>query len=379
MRLKFGNKLFLSHFLAVFLVSGSVGTFFYRQATDSLMRSLRSRLQNSAALLSVSIPAAEMDEIRGPDDVQKPVYLANLSKLRHLRQTNPDIAFLYVMRLEGEQVLFVIDSDETDAQAVPGHVYDSVVPNMRQGFHAAAVDDKITRDEWGSFLSGYAPLHDGEGRYLVGIDMRADEVGNKLAQLRLTGLVSLLASLLLALVFALYFSRSLITRIDVLTRQCHEIARGRLDQRIALRTHDEFDDLVSAFNTMGEDLGTARRENERVLDELRASRDHLTASVDERTRDLQATRERLQMLRGLLPICSSCKKIRDDKGYWQQVEQFVETYTEARFTHGVCPDCLAAYLHSIEHELSTEQSADAPRGPSASAAAPSTPATAPQP
>lgn len=379
MRLKFGNKLFLSHFLAVFLVSGSVGTFFYRQATESLMRSLRSRLQNSAALLSVSIPAAEMDEIRGPADVQKPVYLANLSKLRHLRQTNPDIAFLYVMRLEGEQVLFVIDSDETDAQAVPGHVYDSVAPNMRQGFHSAAVDDKITRDEWGSFLSGYAPLHDGEGRYLVGIDMRADEVGNKLAQLRLTGLVSLLASLLLALVFALYFSRSLVTRIDVLTRQCHEIARGRLDQRIALRTHDEFDDLVSAFNTMGEDLGTARRENEQVLNELRAARDHLSASVDERTRDLQATRERLQMLRGLLPICSSCKKIRDDKGYWQQVEQFVETYTEARFTHGVCPDCLAAYLHSIEHELSTDQASDASRGPSAPPAAPSATSAASQP
>jgi hypothetical protein len=41
----------------------------------------------------------------------------------------------------------------------------------------------------------------------------------------------------------------------------------------------------------------------------------------------------------MLPICCSCKKIRNDQGYWQQVEQFVEMHTHARFTHGLCPEC----------------------------------------
>ena len=45
-------------------------------------------------------------------------------------------------------------------------------------------------------------------------------------------------------------------------------------------------------------------------------------------------------LGGLLPICSMCKKIRDDKGYWQQVESYIQTHTNATFTHGVCPDCI---------------------------------------
>jgi two-component system cell cycle sensor histidine kinase/response regulator CckA len=47
----------------------------------------------------------------------------------------------------------------------------------------------------------------------------------------------------------------------------------------------------------------------------------------------------IKTLSGLLPICSVCKKIRDDKGYWQQVESYVQTHTDATFTHGVCPDC----------------------------------------
>jgi hypothetical protein len=60
--------------------------------------------------------------------------------------------------------------------------------------------------------------------------------------------------------------------------------------------------------------------------------------VADRTRELQETVEKMDVLRGLLPICCSCKKIRDDQGYWRQVEQFVSQHTGARFTHGICPN-----------------------------------------
>jgi PAS domain S-box-containing protein len=54
---------------------------------------------------------------------------------------------------------------------------------------------------------------------------------------------------------------------------------------------------------------------------------------------LQEALAQVKTLGGLLPICSVCKKIRDDKGYWQQVEAYIQTHTDATFTHGVCPDC----------------------------------------
>jgi hypothetical protein len=47
----------------------------------------------------------------------------------------------------------------------------------------------------------------------------------------------------------------------------------------------------------------------------------------------------IKALKGMLPICSSCKKIRDDKGYWSQIEAYISEHSEAEFTHGICPDC----------------------------------------
>lgn len=352
LRLKFGHKLFLSHFLAVILVSGSVGSFFYFSAIDSLMQSLRSRLKNSAALLSQSIDAKELATIRTKADTDQAIYQETLAILRRLRLSNPDIAFLYIMRQEGGKLFFVVDSDETERQAMPGREYTEEPTALLDAFHEPSVDDRPYRDEWGIFLSGYSPLRNGEGEYLIGIDMRADEVDQKMKQLQMTGLLSLLGSLLLALLFSLYFSRGLVTRIRELTRLCSQIAMGRLDARSRIRTYDEFDDLIEAFNTMGEELEQSRNAVQQTMAELSDSRDQLENHVMERTRELEDAQNKVQVLSGFLPICSSCKKIRDDEGYWQQVEKFVQDRTNARFTHGICPDCAITLYGNI---LSSEK------------------------
>ena len=56
-------------------------------------------------------------------------------------------------------------------------------------------------------------------------------------------------------------------------------------------------------------------------------------------RELELERAQVKILRGLLPICSCCKKIRDDAGYWQSVEGYITTHSEAAFTHSYCPAC----------------------------------------
>jgi hypothetical protein len=52
---------------------------------------------------------------------------------------------------------------------------------------------------------------------------------------------------------------------------------------------------------------------------------------------------RVKVLRGLLPICSGCKKVRDDHGYWSQIESYIADHSEADFSHGLCPDCVKRY------------------------------------
>lgn len=350
MKASYSAKLFLSHLLAVFLVSGSVGTFFYYRAMDNLMRSLKSRLKNSAAMVSQSIDARALENVRTADDVTNDSYVESLEKLRRVRRSNPDIAYLYIMRKTDDGVVFVVDSDETEAQALPGTVYEEATASMMAGFHEPAVDDELVEDDWGVFLSGYAPLVHGEGHYLVGVDMRADEVKSKLTELRLTGLISFLAAVLLALLFALYLSRSLTRRIGLISAHCRKLMAGKFDVRIEGHSFDEFDDLSEAFNLMSESLGRTRADLDRVIAELRDAKDNLETRVAERTREVEESISRMNVMRGLLPICSSCKKVRDDKGYWQQVEKFVSERSEVSFTHGFCPDCVVRLYGSLLEE-----------------------------
>lgn len=57
--------------------------------------------------------------------------------------------------------------------------------------------------------------------------------------------------------------------------------------------------------------------------------------------ELQLALEQVKTLKGIVPICASCKKIRDDRGYWEQVEAYVSKHTDAQFSHSICPECVA--------------------------------------
>jgi DNA-binding response OmpR family regulator len=111
----------------------------------------------------------------------------------------------------------------------------------------------------------------------------------------------------------------------------------------------QVEELLARIQTQLE-LGRLRVQLEKQAADLQRANDQLQMEMAERTRaaqalfekntELEAALAKVKLLSGLLPICSACKKIRDDKGYWSQVENFVEAHSEATFTHGLCPDCL---------------------------------------
>jgi phosphoserine phosphatase RsbU/P len=65
----------------------------------------------------------------------------------------------------------------------------------------------------------------------------------------------------------------------------------------------------------------------------------LRRKLAERVEELTHALDQVKQLQGLLPICSYCKKIRDDNNYWQKVESYISQHSEAQFSHGICPDC----------------------------------------
>ena len=104
------------------------------------------------------------------------------------------------------------------------------------------------------------------------------------------------------------------------------------------RLHEEWelDELIStaAFLSFAIAVFALRRWKE--------SRD-LFKILDVRNKTLETALKEIDYLKGILPICSGCKKIRDHKGDWQPVETYVENHSKARFSHSMCPDCLEVY------------------------------------
>lgn len=100
------------------------------------------------------------------------------------------------------------------------------------------------------------------------------------------------------------------------------------DEPRLLRAHVE--PLRDAGQTILGVVGVALDLTERVRAE--ADRERLI-------RELQQALDRVKTLSGLIPICSHCKSMRNDKGYWQQVDAFVREHSDAEFSHGICPEC----------------------------------------
>ena len=74
------------------------------------------------------------------------------------------------------------------------------------------------------------------------------------------------------------------------------------------------------------------------LERLRAEKER-----EKLIKDLQTTLDEIKTLRGILPICSYCKKIRDDQGAWDRVEAYICAHSEVEFSHGICPECYQKY------------------------------------
>ena len=88
-----------------------------------------------------------------------------------------------------------------------------------------------------------------------------------------------------------------------------------------------------------------------TIDEQRRLIDERNTEVTRINEELEQALKEVKTISGLLPICSNCKKIRDDQGYWQQVERYVEVHSDVTFTHGLCPDCIESLYPEIADRI----------------------------
>lgn len=112
---------------------------------------------------------------------------------------------------------------------------------------------------------------------------------------------------------------------------CRSIKKNRTSKDIPvifLTARKDIDDLVKGFEAGGIDYVTKPFNSTELLVRMKT---HL---------DLKKARDEIVKLKGIVPICSNCKKIRNDQGYWEMLETFIESHSDAAFSHGICDECM---------------------------------------
>ena len=139
-------------------------------------------------------------------------------------------------------------------------------------------------------------------------------------------MILIAGSILLAwLIFRLFLARRVVERLQIVSNCLRLEETCAESTRIPVRGNDEIGDMARAVEQFLED----RRLLFQTQQDLRQKVDEIQDAFNE-----------IKTLRGIIPICSSCKKIRDDKGYWNQIELYIKEHSDADFSHGICPDCV---------------------------------------
>lgn len=247
------TKLTVSFILLILIVSSMTFFYTYNETKNALKERMQDELQSVAGVAATQINGSVVAALK-PGDENSAAYTEIRDQLEAMRAINPDIKYIYIMRKNGEAVEFAVDADYgTDPDAAKiGDIYEETNPELMTGFVKLSADKEFTTDEWGTVLSGYAPIKDASGNVtgLVGVDMASDRVIQQQEFIGNTIYVIVGISVLIAAIIVGYFVATIMRDINKLNRQAEKVSKGDMDVVVDVNRRDEVGDLAESFSRM---------------------------------------------------------------------------------------------------------------------------------
>ena len=234
----------------------------------------------SRALGVIKIAALQQngDEFIQISSAQDPLYEKFRLQNLKIRKSDPSIVYVFTMRKDAQGIYFVVDAGEKDETNIAafGERYTDATSTLKDNFDSmtdAVVEPDIYTDQYGSFLSAYAPIFTdaGEKVGVIGVDILADTINQKRSQILIQSVTIFFIALGLGIFFGYVTGNALTEPIIRLTQSAKAFASGDLSQRIELDTRDEISDLAESFNGMAGEIqglisGLEKRVEERTAD-----------------------------------------------------------------------------------------------------------------
>ncbi|RJX32233.1 MAG: hypothetical protein C4531_06745 [Desulfurivibrio sp.] len=277
------------------------------------------------------------DRAIGPDSIS---FAEELQNRKRISGYADDTDFTYVYTLVEQEGRFYFSAPTVTAEEAKERKswYFYPYEDVPAGFVEAWREKKTVfvnyEDQWGRFRSVALPRTSPGGRtYLACADYQITDMD---ALLRHDLIISMLTAVYFfcgSLPFILFFRnffRSYNAELQTINAALTE-HKAHLEEVVLERTRK----LQAAYDRLAGELVERRR---------------IEADLQEKKNSLEAALAQVKTLSGFLPICSSCRKIRDDKGYWQQIETYVREHSDAQFSHSVCPDCARSIYPDLDFD-----------------------------
>lgn len=293
-------------------------------ALDAQFSQLRDKLMIIAQTATVAVDPEILRSIPlTRDGINTAQYKIISDKLMQVKSVNPAIRYIYTMAKTDKEGVwqFIVDPDlflEAKTKKVisyPGDKYDaSRFPEMLKVFEKPSADKELEVDEWGAFLSGYAPIRDKGGKAIamLGVDMKAEDVYKTQKEVLRRSILVLVFGLILSLGLGFLLSSRITNPVKKLVEGTRRIAQGNLQHQVKVSSHDEIGKLAQSFNKMAQSLYESRRKLHnyfyRIMQSLvriLEARDRYTRGHSERVADyverialkLGCSEERLELLK----------------------------------------------------------------------------------
>lgn len=245
------TKLVVSFIILITIISSISFVFVFEGSQKAVTDATRDMLREDASTAASQINATKLMSL-APGDENTSTYEGMVQQMRSMRANSDFIINVYTMKIVNGAVYFIVDDAEEDGASIGQQYLDPDIENLNLAMNRSSASDSFYSDEFGSYMSGYAPVKDVNNNTvaILGVDMTAIGRMQQINDLRTNNLLIMIGLTIIASILVLFISVTIIRDLKKLNRAAETISMGDMNTEVNVKRKDEVGELAESFGRM---------------------------------------------------------------------------------------------------------------------------------